>query len=146
MPLPVVFDTEDVELLGRYIAEYDDEDQTVWRKPQEGPLGASWFIHELVELRAILESGIEIADHLARAEVFPRVHGQGLLAEHDYLYRLARRMGYTIREMGSLIRYNPTVSKRQNFLDWVQALEVNPRLRFDATDQAVIEQFVEALL
>jgi hypothetical protein len=146
MHLPLHFDRDDVEWVSRYVKRYDDEDQTTWRKVLEGgETGASWFIHELTELRYLTDTGVDFTDRLARAEIFPQAHGLGLIAEHNYLYRLALRMGYNVNE-GSLLRYNPTVSAKQNMQDWDMAKKLNPSLTFDAADKTAVEAFFEALL
>lgn len=91
--LPVAFD-RDVELVGKYIAYGEPVDSPTWKRLEDGgTVGASWLVHELTEVRALVERGVDIFDDQQLEPAYPSAHGHALIVEHRYLYDIARKKG-----------------------------------------------------
>jgi hypothetical protein len=146
--LPVAFDRDDVELVGRYLAHGDGASEGLtWRRLEEGgSIGASWLVHELTEVRLLLGLGIDIFSDAELDRAYPSAHGHALIVEHRYLYDIALEKRYTIRELGSLIRFNPTVPERQAEWDFDKAVSQDLKLNFDDRDEPEVKKFFRELL
>jgi hypothetical protein len=143
---PIEFDRDDVELLGRYMAVAEKANGPTWRALERGGyVGASWFLHELVECLTLLERNVNIFDEAERQRRYWYAHAHGLIVEHEFLFDKARQMKYTVKELGSLIRFNPTVSPDQAEVDLKMAQIVDRSLRADPTDEDTVKQFFQAI-
>jgi hypothetical protein len=134
--------------MGKYVASLEDPNGPVWQRiAADRYIGASWFIHEMSETRNMLERGVDVfGDEDARQRAYKSAHSQALLVEHDYLWRLARRMQYNLRQKGSLIRFNPTVvdeEQRERDFEWAARQEFG--LDYDDRDKTEVLRFYKAI-
>jgi hypothetical protein len=104
--LPTSLDESDLEVVGKYL----ELERTTWERILAGGNGGlSLLIHEVTEIHVLQENQVDPFDR--GRKWYPLAHGEALLAEHGFLFALARKNGYNIREMGSLIIANPFVAE-----------------------------------
>jgi hypothetical protein len=144
--VPLHFDRDDIHLVGRYMAFVEGPDGETWKALEKGGMvGKSWFYHEMVECRSLLERGVDIFQRDELRQHRWRGHAQALIAEHQYLFQKARAMGYNVKQIGSLILWNTTVSADDAKDDFDVAMFWDRSVRVDPHDEPIVKAFFEAI-
>lgn len=143
--LPEGMERSDVELVAKYLSKA--RAPLTWNTIRKGgDLGASALLHEFMELKWYSGRGLNPFNPKVQAKHYPTAHVEGLIAEHNFLFALARERGYNLNQKGSLVRWNPnalTEEQQVRDVQWMQ--RIKPGLRFDQADEREAIRFYARL-